>query len=169
LTERIVEEGDAFVEALTHEFGTTEVDTLLELGERIYSINRVLSALPEEDEPPKKFSNPDFGEGLGSSVICTEIPVATWADFIERVEAQDRETASRILCGLARLRLDVATKATHIFASQYYLDETFAGKARSLRAQLMTNRQGSLTLIRELFGIGGKAAIEIYESLKATV
>lgn len=171
ITARILAAEDDFVEALTHEFGTTEVDTVLEMGERIYTINRVLSAMPPDEETPTRqmFYNPDIGEPFTNSVICTAIPVADWNDYIERIEADDRETATKILSGLANLRMDIASKATHIFASQYYLDDTFAGKARSLRAQLKANKAGALALIRELFGINGKVAVEIYESLKATV
>lgn len=169
---RMVNDDSNFAEGLTDEWSESG-EVVLELGERMRRLVQVIDNLPLPSYVPSYV--PDhvteetfFDESLGAPY--SPLPtLPTWDDFLYAIESARLDNATFILSNLARVEQHVAQNAVIVFAEQWKDEEEFRAKARSLRAQLMSNMNGSLNLIRELFGIGGTMAVGIYHSLKVAV
>lgn len=157
---------------------STGDEKVMELGDRLWRLNQMIHAMPPEPsavtqtQADAQFTTPTGSNqiDLRSFVIQQGVPLPTWDDFIREVEHENRNEAARILGIIARMDAELAFQATNVFAAQYALyPEEFRGKAMSLRAQLAAGAAGSVNLIHELFGITGKRAQEIYQSLRAVV
>lgn len=172
LMARIVErvnDCDDFVESFSDEFSTGD-EAILDFGERLYRLNQIINNMPfdapDEPAPDCVLFTPAPAVVTNHLIVC-QFP--TWDDYLDAVLISDYRAATNILVKLAEIDITVAEKATHIFAGQMNLDPEFEGKARSLRAQLAANTTGSLNLIRELFGITGRTAVQMYEALRVTL
>lgn len=163
----MVNANEHFAESLVDDW-SDESEQVLDFGERLRRLNQVIDSLPREPVPTTNSADTFFNPSLGEPYKTLSL-LPTWDEFVVEVNANHLDEAAVILASLAQIDTDTARRATDVFAEQAWTNPEFAAKANSLRAQLNANMQGSLNLIRELFGIGGKLAVQIYHSLRVAV
>jgi hypothetical protein len=165
ITELVNEHGVSFTDAIGGDYMGPECEAVLELGERLFRLNQVISSMPPEPTPDVRVQ--DNGPTFVITPVFPQLP--TWEDYLKQVIENDTAQAARTLATLANIDMTLARRATNVFAAQYFMCDDIAAKAGSLRAQLRAGEAGSMNLIRELFGIDGPPLHRMYCALKTAI
>ena len=139
---------------MTNRFG--DIDTILELGDRLHRLSITLINMPYEAEPP-----PALAVGAISS------PPPTLRNYLDQVVAGEARRAVDTLSRLTGLTEHLARLCTGTFAENLCRDPKSEHALLSLRAHIYAGN--GTALVTQLFGLPTKAAETVCDRLRETL
>ncbi len=155
IADAVISEGDEFVESFIDSHYSTSVNEVLEMGERLWQLNRLIESMPI---PPSQVSG-------GYTVFDAAPPVPNDLDiYLNFVKNHQLNQAAAVFQSLTALDFGTAQLATARFDAALRQRSDAESKFNELRA---TDRWSvASALVTDLFGLLEPTSTRVYTAIR---